>query len=175
MWDLRFSNNWGCNSISPFIFLGSLWLVQFYRLLPINSYLCMRFSIRLHFFFCFWKNEHFLSGGNIHMVLEIYCTEHEFLWPFLCFSLAFGLYFSKKDSCLALMAPRRLLKQSACLINFFHLVGLLSSNTYSLIISTAASYFKPNSISAKATRTGARPRPATQWTATQASGFCWYL
>lgn len=43
------------------------------------------------------------------MVLEIYCTEHEFLWPFLCFSRALGLYFSKKDSCLALMAPRRLL------------------------------------------------------------------
>lgn len=174
MWDLRFSYNWGCNSISPSIFLGSLWFNFTDCCLSIHICVCAFLSACI-FFFCFWKNEHFLSGGNIHMVLEIYCTEHEFLWPFLCFSLAFGLYFSKKDSCLALMAPRRLLKQIACLINFFHLVGLLSSNTYSLIISTAASYFKPNSISAKATRTGARPRPATQWTATQASGFCWYL
>lgn len=42
--------------------------------------------------------------------------------------------------------------------------------TYSLINSTAASYLSPNSIKAKATSTGARPNPATQWTATQVSG-----
>lgn len=44
-------------------------------------------------------------------------------------------------------------------------------NTYSRINSTAPSYFNPNSIRAKATRTGALPRPATQWTAMHASGF----
>lgn len=44
-------------------------------------------------------------------------------------------------------------------------------NTYSRIISTAASYLRPSSINANATKTGARPRPATQCTATQASGF----
>ena len=37
--------------------------------------------------------------------------------------------------------------------------------------STASSYFIPSSISASATITGARPRPATQCTATQESGF----
>lgn len=35
-------------------------------------------------------------------------------------------------------------------------------NAYSRINSTAPSYFKPSSIRARATRTGARPRPATQ-------------
>jgi hypothetical protein len=43
-------------------------------------------------------------------------------------------------------------------------------NSYCLISSTASSYFMPSSISARATRTGALPRPATQWTATQLSG-----
>lgn len=43
-------------------------------------------------------------------------------------------------------------------------------NTYSLINSTAASYFNPSSINANATRTGARPKPATQCTATHVSG-----
>lgn len=47
--------------------------------------------------------------------------------------------------------------------------------TYSRIISTAASYFNPSSISANATKTGALPKPATQCTATHASGFSWYL
>lgn len=47
--------------------------------------------------------------------------------------------------------------------------------SYSLIISTAASYFNPSSISANATKTGALPKPATQCTATHASGFSWYL
>lgn len=41
--------------------------------------------------------------------------------------------------------------------------------------STASSYFIPSSISASATITGARPRPATQCTATQESGFSWNL
>jgi hypothetical protein len=47
--------------------------------------------------------------------------------------------------------------------------------SYSRISSTAPSYFKPNSIKANATMTGARPNPATQWTATQPSGFSLYL
>lgn len=34
------------------------------------------------------------------------------------------------------------------------------------MVSTASSYFMPNSIKAMATRTGARPNPATQCTAT---------
>lgn len=42
---------------------------------------------------------------------------------------------------------------------------------YLLINSTASSYFIPLSISANATRTGALPSPATQWTATQDPGF----
>lgn len=46
-------------------------------------------------------------------------------------------------------------------------------NTHSRIISTAASYFRPSSIKATATKTGARPSPATQWTATHASGLFW--
>lgn len=47
--------------------------------------------------------------------------------------------------------------------------------TYSRINSTAASYLRPSSIRASATSTGALPKPATQCTATQASGFSWYL
>ena len=47
--------------------------------------------------------------------------------------------------------------------------------TYSLINSTAASYLSPSSIKASATSTGARPSPATQWTATHASGSSWNL
>lgn len=43
--------------------------------------------------------------------------------------------------------------------------------THSLMSSTASSYFIPNSMRASATRTGALPRPATQWTATHASGL----
>ena len=43
-------------------------------------------------------------------------------------------------------------------------------STYSRISSTASSYFIPSSIRAKATKTGARPNPATQWTATQEEG-----
>ena len=43
--------------------------------------------------------------------------------------------------------------------------------TYVLIISTAAVYFMPCSMSATATSTGALPNPATQWTATHPSGF----
>lgn len=42
--------------------------------------------------------------------------------------------------------------------------------TYSLINATASSYFNPNSIRASATKTGALPSPATQCTATHASG-----
>lgn len=45
------------------------------------------------------------------VIVNIYCTQHEFLWPFRCFSRDFGRYFSKNDSCLALMAPRRLLRK----------------------------------------------------------------
>lgn len=52
------------------------------------------------------ENEHFMSGGSFWI---IYCTQHEFLWPFLFLSRDFGLYFSKYDSCFELMAPRRLL------------------------------------------------------------------
>lgn len=44
-----------------------------------------------------------------------------------------------------------------------------SEKTYSLINSTAPSYLSPNSINANATSTGARPKPATQCTATHAS------
>lgn len=60
----------------------------------------------------------------------------------------FGRYLSRKFSCLALMAPRRLLR----------------------ISSTASSYFMPSSISASATNTGALPSPAIQCTAMQPDG-----
>lgn len=45
------------------------------------------------------------------------------------------------------------------------------SNHSPRIISTASSYFMPASMSAMATRTGALPRPATQWTARQGPLF----
>ena len=45
-----------------------------------------------------------------------------------------------------------------------------SSDTYCRMSSTASSYFRPSSMSASATSTGALPSPATQCTATQAEG-----
>ena len=67
--------------------------------------------------------------------------------PFL--NILRGLYFSRYSSWRLLMAPRRRCRMYC----------------------TASSYFIPPSIRASATRTGARPRPATQWIATVAPGF----
>lgn len=47
---------------------------------------------------------------------------------------------------------------------------MFTTITYCLISSTASSYFIPASISASATNTGARPNPATQWTAMHEPG-----
>merc|ERR1712062_870642 len=58
------------------------------------------------------------------------------------------LYLAKKSNWRLLMAPRLLVRMT----------------------STASSYFMPSSISATATKTGARPRPVTQCTPTQVSG-----
>ena len=60
-----------------------------------------------------------------------------------------GRYFSRNSSCLVLSAPRRFDRMS----------------------STASSYVMPSSIRANATITGALPKPATQWIATQVFGF----
>jgi len=81
----------------------------------------------------------FLNSRN-----ALYCTWHLFL-PFRKYFRR--LYLARNSNCFALMAPRR----------FF------------LINSTASSYFMPNSTKATATKTGARPKPVTQWTPTQTS------
>lgn len=60
-----------------------------------------------------------------------------------------GRYFSRNSSCFVLSAPRRFDRMS----------------------STASSYVMPSSIRANATITGALPKPATQWIATQVFGF----
>ena len=79
--------------------------------------------------------------------LFIYWILHLLAWRWLKYFRL--LYLDKKSNCLALMAPLRLLR----------------------IASTASSYFMPNSIRAIATSTGALPRPVTQCTPTQVSGF----
>ena len=73
-----------------------------------------------------------------------YCTWHLFL-PLMKYFRR--LYLARNSSCFALMAPRRFLR----------------------INSTASSYFIPNSTKATATKTGALPKPVTQWTPTQTS------
>lgn len=75
-----------------------------------------------------------------------YITVH---FPFLSRFID-GWYDCRNSSCLLLIAPRRT----------------------SRIISTASSAFMPYSISAIATITGARPRPATQCTATHPGSLC---
>jgi len=78
----------------------------------------------------------------------LYCIKQAFSLPRNIFS---GLYFSKYSSCLLLIAPLRRWR----------------------IYWTASSYFIPPSISARATSTGALPRPATQWMAMVAPGLSW--
>lgn len=68
------------------------------------------FCLVVEFIFPHFSFVSFLCLSELVTVLEsIYCTEHEFLCPFLFLSRDFGRYFSKYDNCLELMAPRRLL------------------------------------------------------------------
>ena len=55
--------------------------------------------------------------------------------------------------------------------HFRALLNISYCSPVCLMKSTAYSYFIPSSISASAIITGARPKPATQCTATQESGF----
>ena len=96
---------------------------------------------------------HSISGSTSnqwHHAPWFYWMQQLFLCPLesLERSRILGWYFSKYKSCLLLKAPRRF-----CLMNC-----------------TASSYFIPPSINARATSTGALPRPATQWTAIQQPG-----
>ncbi len=68
----------------------------------------------------------------------------------LFLSRCLGRYFSKNSNWRAFKAPCRFWR----------------------INSTASSYGMPSSMRARATMTGARPKPATQWIATQVFGFC---
>lgn len=115
----------------------------------------------------------------------IYWMQQEFFCPFLSFNRDLGRYFSRKVNCFAFMAPRLFLEQREIQnqysipedlfderLDFYSLMvfNYKVQNTYSLIRATASSYLSPSSMRATATRTGALPRPATQCTATHASG-----
>lgn len=94
------------------------------------------------FWFFLFSSQFFLLSS-----LFIYWILHLLAWRWLKYFRL--LYLDKKSNCLALMAPLRLLRMA----------------------STASSYFMPSSIRAIATSTGALPRPVTQCTPTQVSGF----
>lgn len=116
----------------------------------------------------------------------IYWMQQEFFCPFLSFSRDLGRYFSRNVNCFAFMAPRLFLEQREKIItiSMFHFhSGVYTTSlsdmgknyrvqnlTYSLIRATASSNLSPSSMRAIATKTGALPRPATQCTATHASG-----
>lgn len=85
-----------------------------------------------------------------HQAPQFYWMQQLSLWSFASLKCRriLGRYFSKYKSCLLSKAPGHF-----CLMNC-----------------TASSYFIPPSINARATSTGAHPRPATQWTAIQQPG-----
>ena len=120
--------------------------------------------LRWDFFFCFVFQDHqgLNTNNNETYFVFVFLFSSNFFLSHLCFFywilhlLAWRwlkyfrlLYLDKKSNCLALIAPLRLLR----------------------IASTASSYFMPSSIRAIATSTGALPRPVTQCTPTQVSGF----
>ena len=146
--------------LTSYLFFGKLLLIFLFAHCHCKNWVLKSVLLRWDFFCFVFQDDQGLNVNNnetyfvflfssqfFFSSLFIYWILHLLAWRSLKYFRL--LYLDKKSNCLALMAPLRLLR----------------------IASTASSYFMPSSIRAIATRTGALPRPVTQCTPTQVSGF----